>query len=135
MANPLVTIDVDADGLLRLFNRLPATFRSSRRIQNVVRGTGNRVAAEAKRRLHSQLGPNATGATVEGIQVEDAHDGDGVVVVSRRQPSPFIGRLLDKGTANMAPREHFDQAAQLEEGSHLRRMAEAVQDEIDGLGL
>lgn len=99
------------------------------------------ITHEARERLHRKLGPDATGQTEASIVNRPAFDGNGFVVVAEREPMPNLPLWLEKGTkkgrsthANIA-RPFFYVSAQLEEGPHWRRVADALQQAIDAKGL
>jgi len=99
------------------------------------------VEAEAKSRLRRQL-LNPTGYTESGIESKPAFDGNGYVVISSHGLMPNLPLWIEKGTKKGKPgsstqsaRPYFYVSAQLEQGAHLRRMSEALQDAIDDRGL
>lgn len=97
---------------------------------------------EAESRLRRQLGPNATGETVAGIESFPARDGNGYVVVSGNDRMPMLPDWIDDGTKRGKPRSHseparpyFDVSAELEKGAHRRRISDALQECADDMGL
>lgn len=121
------SVDVDATAVLAMFGR--ATEAVGPRLKREALYTANRIALDARRRVAV-----LTGKTQEGIVVEETHAGDGYAVVALRQPMPNVPLWLEKGTVHMDAQPFFDVAAQVEQGPHLRRVAEALTDELEGLG-
>lgn len=94
------------------------------------RVTADRVDAEATSRVARR-----TGATAEGIIVEETHDGTGYVVIATNPNTPGVPGFLEQGTAKMTKRPFLFVSAALEIGPHERRISEATQDAIDAEGL
>lgn len=97
---------------------------------------------EAVARLRRQLGPNATGETEAGIWSRPAFDGNGYIVESGNDRMPNLPLWIEKGTRKgrpgshtHAPRNFFFVSADLEKGSHFRRIGEALQQAFDDRGL
>lgn len=107
--------------------------------------TANNVQREARERLNRQLGPNRTGATEAGIVVRDGTTFVGYVVQSLRRDSREMFNVpiwIERGTKQgkpgshtQAPRPYFWPSVKLEISAHERRIAEAMQQSIDGEGL
>lgn len=155
-----ITADMD-DSALRA--ALAALGPSAQELVNAASHvTATAIEREATMRLRRQLGPHATGATEAGITSRPADNGNGYVVLSARAHDAFslhrssrngrtwtqkvtvsnVPRWIDKGTKRGKPRSHTEPArpfffisAQLEEGAHARRIAEALQDAINAQGL
>ncbi len=126
-------IDVDSTGIeaaLRAFGDDAQPF-----INAGSKDTADAIVREARARLARQLGPNATGKTVEGITCRPAFDGNGYVVVAERAEMPNLPFWLEKGTKHMDPRAFFYASALLEVTAHQRRMSDALQQTIDVKGL
>lgn len=111
-------------------------------INAAAQATADAIVREAKSRLQRQLGPNATGATVEGITSRPAYNNDGFIVIAEREPFPNLPFWLEKGTKKGKPRSHtsaakpfFYASVLLEEGAHYARIVDAVQQAIDAQGL
>jgi hypothetical protein len=111
-------------------------------VNEASRESAESIEREAETRLQRQLGPNATGNTLAGIDSRPAYDGNGYVVVSENHRMPNLPLWIDEGTRRGKPRSHSEPArpyfwvsVQLEEGAHYRRISEAVQDAIDAKGL
>jgi len=127
MADTLMAIEFDTRGFLDLLARVPKSIEA--RFNKEGRITADRVAAEARRRVAI-----ATGLTHAGIDVEPLEKGSGWAVVSARNPFPNVPIWLESGTVHMEAQPYFDVSVRLEEGPHFRRLAEALQEELDGLG-
>jgi hypothetical protein len=92
------------------------------------------IVAEARARLARQLGPDATGQSVESIQCRPAYDGNGFVVLTERNPYPELPLWLEKGTkpgqrpnrARTHARPFFYISAELEQVPHLRRVQQGL---------
>lgn len=138
-----VTFELDTAAVLAAFRRLPDEIQ--RRALPACETTANNIAREAEARLRRQLGPNATGATAEGIDVSPLRSGDGYVVVSRRYAEARKNNLpiwIEKGTKQgdpgshtSAPRPYFYVSGELEVDAHERRVLEAMTDAVQAEGL
>ena len=96
----------------------------------IVHGDPGIFGPEAKGRVARR-----TGRTAAGIHAEEAHDGNGYVVVATNEHAPLAPVMLEFGTRYMSRREFFFASARIEEGAHERRVFEAVQTEINEKGL
>jgi HK97 gp10 family phage protein len=122
-----MTITVDHAALLKAMTDLgPAALRFTKAAAKV---TADNIKREAQGRV-----ARATGATGDAITVDETHNGDGYVVFVGNNRT-HIGRFLEFGTKYMPARPFLFASATLEAGPHDRRMAEAVQDAIDDVGL
>ena len=121
-----ITIDIDARELLRALDQLGA--EAERHVLDAARVTGKRIAAEAKARV-----ARATGETLRAITVEEK-DGAVQVFVGRTSHPAALPAWLEFGTQKMGARPFLFASARLEEGSHLRRVREALQGAIRELG-
>lgn len=145
-----LTIDPDVTALLAALDAFPEAMLA-RHLKPAARVTAVNVEREAKARVARR-----TGATAEGIHIEEAHDGSGYVVLpdfgpdvtfswhtmkrSGRSHTQRVTRnnlpaWLEFGTRHMRERPFFFAAARLEEGAHDRRMRQAVVDAIADTGL
>ncbi len=126
-----IMMDMDASGLLRDIARLPERMRA--RFMQASRETAEALEREMKARLERLLSPAATGATVESIQHRIAHDGNGYVVLTERNPYPNLPLWLEKGTqpgkrrnfAHTPRRPFFYASVELEAPGHVRRIKDA----------
>jgi len=125
---PLLTIDVDNTTLFAAFDLLgheldaflkPAAFVTAQAIQR-----------EARARVR-----RATGATSNAITIEPTHDGTGYVVFVNQPDSPGLAGWIEFGTIKMTGRGFLFTSARLEESGHLRRVAAAIQEALNVLGL
>jgi len=133
------TIDVDTADLLAALDAMPDAVL--RHLKPAAKITADNICREAKARLQRQLGPNATGATVRGIHVEETRDDEraGYVVLGYDAVTPHphgpVDHWLEFGTRFMTARPFLFASARLEESAHDRRSHEAIQDAIDEQGL
>lgn len=104
--------------------------------------TADALVLEAKIRLQRKLGPQATGETVAGIEAVPARDGNGYLVLSSNDRIGALPLWLELGTKKGHAGSHaspalayFYSAQQLQEGSHLRRIQDALQRAIAERGL
>ena len=104
-------------------------------INDASRETAVAIVGEAKARLARQLGPHATGATVDAITTQAAANGHGFVVISSREAIPKLPVWLEHGTVTAEARHYFYVSAEMEAGAHYRRIGEAIQAAIDAQGI
>ena len=122
-----VTFELDTTAFFAALDVVPEGIE--RHLKGVAKVTADSIDAEASGRVRRR-----TGRTAERIIVAEAYRGDGYVVYVAR-PRTFIGRFNEFGTRFMSARPFLFVSARLEEGAHLRRSLEAVQDAIDETGL
>lgn len=135
-----ITVDVETDALIAAINRV-GNVRAEAAVDRASLATSNAIVREARGRLSRQLGPNATGTTAAGIQIERADRG-GYIVGSGRDQFPTLPLWIEKGTQKgrkgshtQAPRPYFYDSAELEEQPHRERVATELQVEINAEGL
>lgn len=128
-----ITIEVDVAGVEAALNTLGAVAQPF--INEASQETADAFVVEARARLQRQLGPDATGKTVEGITARPAFDGNGFVVVDEREPFPNVPFWLEKGTKHMDPREFFYSSMLLQVSDHQRRLGDALQRAIAASGM
>jgi hypothetical protein len=92
--------------------------------------TAQRIAREARSRVHRR-----TGKTAGGIQVIERRDGEGYRVETDDAPDAGRPISLEFGTQFTEPRPFLYVSADLEAEDHDRRMRDAIQDVIDAEGL
>jgi hypothetical protein len=125
MADKL-TIDVDATGVLRMFNQLgEEAARLTKRVANV---TAERIAEEARRRIRRR-----TGQTASGITVAPTSNGEGYVVYVQRPDKLGLPGWIEFGTIKMEGRSYLFNSAEIERGPHERRIREALQEACDAV--
>lgn len=134
-----IEVDVNTADILAAIARLGPAAEAA--VDAAALETATAIVREAKGRLQRQLSGSSSGLTLEGIQIERADRG-GFIVGSSRNPFPNLPLWIEKGTKKGKPRSHahaprpyFYDSAELEEGPHLRRVSEAVQQAIDQEGL
>lgn len=126
-----LTITVDATEVLELLHRLGDA--ADRHVHAASEVTAVRIRTEARARAR-----RATGRLVNAINVREMGPpllGFQVYVADMadergRRPDIFPW-WHELGTEHMAAQPFMSSAAELEEGPHLRRIAEALQDAID----
>lgn len=125
-----LTVTVDTRALLDALARLgPA---AERHVHAAARVTGERIQVEARGRVR-----RATGQTAEAITLEEAGsplNGWRVFVAPTSHPAN-LPIWIEFSTKYMEARPFLFSSARLEEGPHRERIAEALQDAIDGVGL
>lgn len=116
--------------------------RAQSYINDASRESAQSMEREAESRLQRQLGPNATGETLAGIESMPARDGNGYVVVSGNDRMPMLPDWIDDGTKKGKPGSHteparpfFQVSAELEKGSHRRRISDGLQECAEDMGL
>ena len=129
MSEPLLTIDVDTEALLRAIDAMPDAVMAF--LKPASKTTADNIANEARGRVARR-----TGATGDAITVEEAHSGDGYVVyvANAAEDWPHLDIGLEFGTKFMTERPFLIVSARLEEGAHDRRARAAVQAAIDARG-
>lgn len=154
-----IRYEIESDTISPALLALPSAAQAA--VNRAAEQSARSIQREAHARLKRQLGPNATGATLEGLTVRPAFDRNGWIVLSEREHVSISlhtmsrsGRMhtqavtqsnvplwLEKGTkrgrgthANPA-RPYFYVSALLEEGAHLRRVEAALQETFDSAGL
>lgn len=133
----LLTISVDTISLLAAIDRL-GDHQAEARVKAAAKVTADRIQTEARARVR-----RATGATATAITVQEAPGplgGYRVFVGPTRDAHGFsrpdnLPLWLEFGTRYMGAQPFLFNSARLEEGPHLRRVAEALQDAIDDVGL
>lgn len=121
-----LAIEVQDGGVQALFRALPDVVRQ--RVKAAALVTGRLIASEARGRVARRTGQTAEAITV--AEVEDAV----LVYVGRTAHPANLAQWLEFGTRRMTARPFLYASAQLEEGSHLRRVGEAVQASIQEVG-
>jgi hypothetical protein len=122
------TSTVDASALLAMLDRVGPSLEFHTR--DVARETAKRVAVEATSRVSRR-----EGITASGIHWEMSRDGKGYVVMAYEagKQAP-VDKYLEAGTKFMRARPFFFASAEIENGPHLRRMEERVQQVLSDLG-
>lgn len=135
-----VMVNIDTTDLVAALTALGDKAQSY--VNAASKETADAIVTEAHARLRRQLGPNATGETEAGLAARPAYDGNGYVVVDENSRMPNLPLWIEKGTKRgdagshtAAARPYFYVSAQLEEGAHLQRISDAVQQAIADQGL
>ena len=123
-------IDVDAREILRMLDVLGD--RAAVAIKAACLETARSIQSEGRARLARQTA--GTGKTAEAITIEDINGGFKVYVGSVSGRAENLPLWLEVGTKYMTSRPFLFASALVEEGPHLRRVSEALQDALDGLG-
>lgn len=126
-------IDVDATSVLRALDRLDD--RAAVALKAAARETAEVIRDNARARLAAQTA--GTGATAEAITIDDIRGGFRVYVGPVAQRAENLPLWLEEGTTGrraMSARPFLFAAARLEEGPHLRRVSDALQAALIGVG-
>lgn len=126
----LVTVTVEQDTLTPAVERLPAALSSL--LDAVARDTAHRLQAEVRARIRRQTA--GTGQTEAAIVVEKIDGGYRVSSGNQGKRPAMLPIWLEYGTKHMHPRPAWAAAAALEEGTHRRRVEDAMQAAAEGLG-
>lgn len=131
---PLLTIDADASEVLAAMDRLGDQVSSH--VKAAAKVTADAIAKETRARIPRRAGgPTYARHTADGVTVEETYSGDGYVVFIAQPDMAGLPGWLEFGTKHMTPRPALFASANLERGSHDRRIVEAVNDAIEGVGL
>ena len=126
-----VTVVVEQDTLTPALARLGA--EADRVLKAIAKETAERIKDDAQGRLRRQT--SGTGRTADAITVEEGADGYYKVTSGNMGDRPAnLPIWLESGTKHMTAKPYFYGAVQLEAGTYLRRVEQAMQDAIDGLG-
>lgn len=126
-----ITVEVDATEVLAMLEQLgPA---ADAHVNEASRISALNIQQEARSRAR-----RATGLLIESIEVEQAEPPLGGYRVFVAEMTDARGRRAEEfalwheeGTKYMDEQPFIGPAVELEEGAHLRRVAEALQDAID----
>jgi hypothetical protein len=141
MADKL-TIDVDTRALVAAMDRLGAS--AIQHTKRAAKATADRIVVEARARVRRR-----TGVTAASIHAEETRNGDGWVVLpwdegfarslaesgNNDRVNFSLPGWIEFGTDHMPARPYFFAAARMEEGTHDRRMRQAIVDAIEEVGL
>lgn len=126
-----VTTEIEHDSITSAFARLGDAANAV--LSDLARETAHTLQREMQGRLRRQT--SGTGRTADAITVEKSDDG--FYRVNSGNMGDRAANLpiwLEFGTKHMTARPYFYGAIQLEQGTYLRRVDEALQQAIDGLG-
>jgi hypothetical protein len=131
---PLLEVDPNPSAVLEALTKLgPAAAASVKRASRV---TADRVAAEYRSRAKRAKTPTVGGVhTADRVTVDETYNGDGYVVIVPSPDRPGLPGWIEHGTQFVPASPTLFPSAQQQAGPHLRRVAEALQDAIDGTGL
>ncbi len=126
----MIGFEQDASKLLADISALPERLRV--RFMAASKVTAERLEREMQARLRRQLGPGATGRSVESISHREAYDHNGYVVLTDRNPFANLPLWLEKGTkpgkrknrARTQPRPFWWASIELEAPGHERLIRE-----------
>lgn len=128
-----VTIDADFSEVLRALDRLGTL--AEKYVREASRETAERIADETKRRIPRRAGgPTRTAHTAEGVTIRDLGD-RGFLVFVLQPDMHGLPQWLEFGTRHMVAKPALFPAARLEEGAHLRRIIDGLNQAIDEVGL
>lgn len=134
--NSLLTLEVDTTAVLAAIDQLIAAGHASpleRRCQAAAKATADRIQVEARARAR-----RATGQLAAAVTVDEAPPplGGYNVFVAPMPPRPENFALWHEvGTSKMTAQPFLWSSARLEAAAHERRIAQAVQDAINEVGL
>jgi hypothetical protein len=123
-----LTITVDTAALLAALDQVPD--RVLAKIRGQAHLTAQRIAREARGRIHRR-----TGRTAGGITVSERRDGRGYRVETSADPDAGRPISLEFGTQVAAARPFLFISADLEANSHDQRMRAAIVEALDEAGL
>lgn len=119
-----LTIDADPKQVLKALSRLEVSLEKE--LKAVAKVTAEAIASEARGRVKRR-----TGETARGITVQEARSGSGYVVLVEQPENPTLDVWLEFGTKHMMAAPFLFASARLEEGPHMRRVIEAINDAIE----
>jgi hypothetical protein len=123
-----ITASVDATELLALLDRVGPSIEFHAR--DVARETAGRIVTEAQARVARR-----GGTTARGIHMDFTRDGKGYVVLAYEPDVQApVDKYLEAGTKFMLAQPFFFASAEIENGPHLRRLQDRVQDVLTDLG-
>lgn len=128
-----VTATVEMSQITQAFDRLGDAATTV--LSDLARETAHALKAEMQGRLRRQISGTSTGLTADAITV--ARDEDGYYTVSTGSMGSRAANLpiwLEFGTVHARALPYFYGAVELEHGTYLRRVENALQSAIDGLG-
>jgi hypothetical protein len=127
MANELV-VEVDAEEVLDMLDALGPAATSI--VHAASKVSSERIQQEARARVR-----RATGTLQEAITIEETEDGFRVFVGemtdARGKRADEFALWHEAGTKHMSAQPFMGISAELEQGPHLRRLSDALQDAID----
>jgi hypothetical protein len=131
---PLLKLEVDNAAVLAALDQLGD--RAEIYIKTASKVTADRIAVEARGRIRRSGEPTHGGThTADRVTVVESYDRSGWVVIVPHPEMPGLPGWLEHGTKFMEAMPALFPSARIEEGPHLRRIAEALQDAIEGVGL
>lgn len=126
-----VTVTIEQDTLTPAFGRLGE--EGARVLKLVAKETAESLQAGVRARLQRQI-PGGTGRTVAAITVEEQTTGYRVTSGEQNPRPANLPIWLEYGTKHMHARPAWNAEILLHNGPYVRRVEEALQRAIDGLG-
>ncbi len=125
----MFTASVDATEVVALLDRLAYSAQFVTR--EVARTTAEKIVHEAQARIR-----RATGESASEIHYELTRDETGYVVLGYREGGNegVVDKYLEFGTKFQYAKPFFFSSAQLEDGPHMRRLVERMQEWLDNAG-
>ena len=126
-----VTTEIEHDSITPALAKLGDAANAV--LSDLARETAHTLQREMQGRLRRQT--SGTGKTADAITVEKSDDG--FYRVNSGNMGDRAANLpiwLEFGTKRMTPRPYFYGAIALEQGTYLRRVEDALQQALDGLG-
>lgn len=124
-----VTVEIE-DGITKAFDRLGDAALSP--LDAVAKAAAESIKAEVQSRIRRLT--HGTGRTANAVTVEKVEGGYRVHSGDMQERAANLPIWLEFGTKHMMPRPAWNAAILLENGTYLRRVEEALQVTIDGLG-
>ncbi len=125
----MFTASADTAEAVALLDRLAYSAQFVTR--EVARTTAEKIVREAQARVR-----RATGETASEIHWELTHDEKGYIVLGydTRVNKTFVEDYIEHGTKFQYAKPFFFSSAQLEEGPHMRRLVERMQEWLESAG-
>lgn len=125
-----VTTEIEHDTATTAGERLVSALAVS--LESVSKDTAERLQSGVRERIRRQT--SGTGRTEAAVTVEKVDGGYLVTSGNMGDRSEMLPVWLEHGTKHMTARPAWRAAAQLEEGTHRRRVEEAMAASAEGLG-
>ncbi len=125
----MFSASVDTTEVVALLDRL--AYSAQFVLLEVARTTAQKIVQEAQARVR-----RATGETASEIHYELTRDGTGYIVLGYRVGGNkgVVDKYLEFGTKYQYAKPFFFSSAMLEEGPHMRRLIDRMQEWLDNSG-
>lgn len=125
-----VTVDVQ-DGISAALDRLGDA--AAPLLLAVAKESAESIKADVQARIRRQT--NGTGRTANAVTVDQVEGGYRVHSGDMQDRAANLPTWLEYGTKHMTPKPAWNAAILLQQGTHMRRLEDAMQAAIDGLGV